>query len=85
LTWDERTARQRLGLRQPSAAFSPQHERRKAAEGYRSPKPRGTFKRAGKTIVVGNSQICFHKIMTAKTAVKIMHALRVECLVRQIR
>jgi hypothetical protein len=28
------------------------------------------FKRAGKTIVVGNSQICFHKIMTAKTTGK---------------
>jgi hypothetical protein len=70
LTWDERTTRQRLGLRQPSAAFPPQDERRKAAEGCRSPRPRGTFKRVGKTIVVGNSQICFHKIMTAKTTAK---------------
>jgi hypothetical protein len=36
-----RIARQRLGLRQPPAAILPQHGHAKAAEGGRSPKPRG--------------------------------------------
>jgi hypothetical protein len=39
---DSRIARQRLGLRQPSAAFSSQHRQCKAAEGCRSPKPHGS-------------------------------------------
>ena len=34
-------ARQRPGVRQPSGAFAPQSKTRKAAEGRRSPKPRG--------------------------------------------
>jgi hypothetical protein len=36
-------ARQRLGVRRPSAAFLPQTQPRKAAEGRRIPKPRGIF------------------------------------------
>jgi hypothetical protein len=36
-----RIVRQHLGLRQPSAAFLPQPWRAKAAEGCRSPRPRG--------------------------------------------
>jgi hypothetical protein len=40
--WRSRTARQRLGVRQPSAVFPSRARRAKAAEGCRTPRPRGT-------------------------------------------